>query len=318
MRSRIYQGRAITLGHNPIEGPPETPVTFALYDRDDNVIVAETAAEVGAVNTELDESVVAGERILTLESVSDIVAAGRYWVGYDEEPKTRERVRVRRLSPDPPPAMGTGEVELVEPVQFDHALGDFAQFFRDGRIFYDLTALVTAGLPVQSLYRVEWTYEVDGEPQYATTYLDVVLRRFQLQLDEDDIATRIPLEVRQALRGEYEQARLLNAAEEDVLRWLRGHNYTEPDRIADVDQFDQMGILAMKVILLDRIVAAGDASFLSALQDARKQWKDEGDNILREGVALLTAAESLAASDGESYVKRLGRGPRRILGALGP
>jgi hypothetical protein len=315
LRARFLQSTAAILAHHPVEGPldPGSFPTLALFDRTNaEVIPPLTEATIGPVegtpvSTDLDmaSGVAAGERALTLTSAADVLIGGRYWVG-DLGTPTLEQVRVSAVD------LVTDTVTLVRPLRYGH---EDAEDFLDGRLSYALTPTDTATLG--TLYRVEWSYEVDEVTLLATRYFDVVLRRFQLQITEDDLDARIPAELLGAVSGMFDVATLIRTAEDDILRWLRANRYSQPDRVLDVDQFSTLGILGCKRLLLQRVVDTGDVGFESALDRADQQWQVEADRILAAGIALVDANDNLVADEGETEIHTVGRGlGSRIFGVV--
>ncbi|MBE9552420.1 MAG: hypothetical protein IMF05_03040, partial [Proteobacteria bacterium] len=237
MKQRFKKATAGVIALVPREGPPVTSATVALYDSGANVLQAAAAATLSTADTTISAAVALGADTITVVSATGIVEGVEVWIGTTGT-DILELCRVKSVA--------TLVVTLQAPLQYAHVSGSEV---KGSRITYALTTTHTATASRNN--RALWAYTVDSTSYEATQLFDIAESVFKLLITPSDLRKKIPHNLRYAAQ-DLSDLELIVEAENAIYTDLTRRDL-RPDLIRDLDQFETLGVLAAKVVLLDRV-----------------------------------------------------------------
>lgn len=279
MRQRFKEDSAGTIRFRPPEGPPITSATIVLYDRGGGELQAAAAATLPLVDTTVASTAISeGDDEFTVAAGTNIEVGKWLWLGtYGSDPI--EMVRVKRIA--------STTVTTAEPIRYAHAIG---QEVKGSEITYSLTATHTATLGRS--HRALWGYIV-GTTAYESTQLwDVVKTVFKLPLTPQDLTIRLPQDLRESGTEVFNMLDLIDLAETIISRDVarRGRRM---DLVRDPEQFDEVGILCIRMILLERAMNS-DAAYIPMYNQAHSLYQEELAQLLASGIIWYDENEDLS------------------------
>lgn len=258
------------------DGTPETATTGAVA--------------VDAVDTTLAEAAHAGNNVLELASGTDVARWRRYLL---TSTATGLAEHVDSIG-----VVGAA-VALQRPLLNDYAVGAKVQ---GTRISVALDASWTATKAKLSDvgdclgYRVRWTYTVDGEPQVAVTYFDLVRYSARQLVTAADIDGRFPgwIDRLPPDHRENQGASLIAAALEDVKLDALG-DAQQLRRLRDTQVIRELIMAKADVLAIEAQVRAGSAN-TDGLTTARDHYDQRYRQLVREPKVSVDNAGGGAAT----------------------
>lgn len=221
-RTQIRYEQGGTIEVYPPEGRPDSAASLTIYVSGSSELSGTWPATVSldSASTTTDAAASQHTTQLSVVDASSFVARRRrYWLETTDG-RTAEVVLDRVDT-------SSNDLYLDQPLRFGVASGSTIS---GHRLAYTLSSSQAGTL--RRRLRAEWSYDVDGETYYLTTYLDVVREPWDLsRISESDI------EIHDSSWGEYADSQgrwrdLVVGAADDVERMLRAEQ-VYPDLVRD-------------------------------------------------------------------------------------
>lgn len=263
--------------------PPElarasapTATVYRLGNSDDGPTEPATtgAASVDAVDTTLVADALAGDNTLTLTSGASVARGRRYLI--TSSIGLAEHVDVV--------AVAGAAVTLQRPLGNDYAAG---AKFQGERVSIALADPWTADRSKLSDvgdcagYRVRWTYAIDGAPQLAVTYFDLVRYSARALVTAQDVDNRFPgwIDRLPPDHRENQGASLIASALESVKLDALGDAQILR-RLRDTQVTRELVIVKANVLAIENQIYAGSSN-LDALTTARDVYTQRYAQLVR-------------------------------------